>query len=79
MGWNYRVLAHKQFDEVYFYIHEVYYDEEGNPDGYVEIPVSPQSEEIKGMRWQLNKMNEALSKPIIKIWDFPNLYELDSE
>ena len=31
MGWNYRVLAHKQFDEVYFYIHEVYYDEEGNP------------------------------------------------
>ena len=36
MKWNYRVLAHKQFDEVYFYIHEVYYDEEGNPNGYIE-------------------------------------------
>lgn len=75
MSWNYRVLAHKQFDEIHFYIHEVYYDKDGKPDGYTERPVIVNSDSIKGMRWVTNRMKEALSKPILKIWDFPNEYK----
>ena len=28
MGWNHRILAHKDGDEMYFQIHEVYYDKD---------------------------------------------------
>lgn len=30
MGWNHRILAHKDGDEMYLQIHEVYYDKECN-------------------------------------------------
>ena len=75
MSWNYRVLAHKYEEEIYFEIHEVYYDENGIPNGYKEKPVTISGENIKGMRWALNKMKECLKKPIL--WagdDFPKEY-----
>ena len=75
MSWNYRVLAHKYEEEIYFEIHEVYYDENGILNGYKEKPVTIGGENIKGMRWALNKMKECLKKPIL--WagdDFPKEY-----
>jgi hypothetical protein len=75
MSWNYRVLAHKYEEEIYFEIHEVYYDENGILNGYKEKPVTISGENIKGMRWALNKMKECLKKPIL--WagdDFPKEY-----
>lgn len=75
MDWNHRVLAHKYQEEIYFEIHEVYYDENGIPNGYKEKPVTIGGENIKGMRWALNKMKECLKKPIL--WagdDFPKEY-----
>ncbi len=32
MKWNHRVLAHKDGDEMFFQIHEVYYDKKGKPN-----------------------------------------------
>lgn len=75
MGWNHRVLAHKYQEEIYFEIYEVYYDKNGIPNGYKEKPVTIGGENIKGIRWTLNKMKECLKKPIL--WagdDFPKEY-----
>jgi hypothetical protein len=75
MSWNYRVLAHKYEEEIYFEIHEVYYDENGILNGYKEKPVTIGGENIKGMRWALNKMKECLKKPILLAGDdFPKEY-----
>lgn len=75
MGWNHRVLAHKYREEVYLQIHEVFYDENGIPNGYTAEPITIGAEDIKGIRWTLNKMKECLKKPIL--WagdDFPKEY-----
>ena len=64
MGWNHRILAHEYKGEVYLQIHEVYYDEEGKPDGYSENPIPVGSETVKGITWTLNKMLECRAKPM---------------
>ncbi len=75
--WNHRVLAKiYSSGDVEFNIHEVYYDERGEPNGYTENPVSIGGDDIKSLRWQLNKMKECLKKPILYCGDrFPEIYE----
>jgi hypothetical protein len=70
MGWNHRLIATEHINrdgyvEIYFQIHEVYYDNEGNPEGYTENGVSVGSDSIEGIEWTLNKMKECLDKPIL--------------
>ena len=73
MGWNHRILAHEHNGEVYLQIHEVYYNEEGKPNGYTENPISVGSETVKGITWTLNKMLECRTKPILWAGEkFPN-------
>lgn len=72
MGWNYRILAHEHNEDVYFIIHEVYYDENGIPNGYTENGVYVNGENIEDMRWSIEKMNECLEKPILSIKNFPD-------
>lgn len=79
MSWNYRILAteYKHMNgksEIELAIHEVYYDDYGIPNGYTaEKTVSGES--VKSLRWSLNKMKDALKKPIL--WSgerFPEPY-----
>ena len=72
MGWNHRILAHKDGDEMYFQIHEVYYDKDGKPDGYTANAVSVGAESLDGIKWVLDKMKECVNKPILLADDFPN-------
>lgn len=65
MGWNYRILAHKHNEEVELSIHEVYYNDNDIPDSYTKFPVSVNSDSPKGIKWSLNKMQDALKKPIL--------------
>lgn len=74
MSWNHRILAHKDGDEMYFQIHEVYYDKDGKPEGYTANSVSVGSESLDGIKWVLDKMKECTSKPILLADDFPNEY-----
>jgi hypothetical protein len=74
MSWNHRILAHKYGDEMYFQIHEVYYDKDGKPDGYTANGVSVGAESLDGIKWVLNKMKECVNKPILLADDFPNEY-----
>lgn len=71
MGWNHRVLEHKYRDDVYYKIHEVYYDEEGNPTSYTANGVEVQCDSLEGIKWTLDKMQECLSKPILSASNFP--------
>ncbi len=72
MSWNHRILAHKDGDEIYFQIHEVYYDEKGNPNSYAANAVSVGDESIEGINWTLDKMKECVNKPILSVDNFPN-------
>ena len=78
MSWNHRILAHKDGNEMYFQIHEVYYDKEGKPDGYTANGVSVGAESLDGIKWVLDKMKECTNKPILLADDFPNEYLSDS-
>lgn len=72
--WNYRVIAQKPDPEVdhlegiYLSIHEVYYED----DKPVKTSLNAdrvRGESIKDIGWQLNKMKEALKKPILCGWE----------
>ncbi len=88
MTWNHRILAFKQDvsglppqfaekykDEIDLRVCSVFYDDNGNPNGYAEAkPVS--SDQLKGIKWILSKMKEATEKPILWAGDkFPQEFK----
>lgn len=76
MGWNYRILASEHNDEIYFQVHEVYYDAKDMPDGYTKNAISVGGEDLDSIKSTLQKMEEALLKPILWSGDkFPQEYE----
>ena len=91
MSWNYRVCTHmfsykKAFvnntklaenkDERIFAIHSVYYDKDGVPDGTSKHPENlggyTSIEDVKSI---VDKLYEALKKPILDLDNFPNEYK----
>lgn len=75
MSWNYRVIATQHNGETCLAIHEVYYHEH-KPCGLTEQPVYIGGNTIKDLRWTLNRMKEALKKPVLWGGDkFPQEYE----
>jgi len=76
MSWNHRILAHNEGDEIYLEIHEVYYDENGLPNGYTSNPTTIGGEDVKSINWTLNKVLECTKKPILYYGEkFPQEYE----
>lgn len=73
--WNYRVLYSKEHDEEYFAIHEVYYNDNKEADGYVDTPAVVMSDEAEGMVEVLKMFSAALEKPIIDKANFPQEYK----
>lgn len=72
--WNCRVIEFPSDEETWYAIHEVYY-ERGTPVAYSESPAVPGWTMDDGPRAGLNrleKLKEALSKPILKTSDFAN-------
>ena len=75
MSWNHRVIATEHNGETWLAIHEVHYSD-GKPDGRSTNPIPVGSNTIKGLRWTLNRMKEALKKPVLWGGDrFPQEYE----
>ncbi len=79
--WNYRVLEFSEGGEVWQEIHEVYNDDDGAPRSYgvratvhadcLECPEG--SDEVRGsLEWTLDRMREALDKPVLRPSDFQN-------
>ena len=71
MGWNHRVLEHTDNDQVYYMIHEVYYDDKGVPNGYAENGTKVLGDTTMELKWALDRMLDALSKPILSVENFP--------
>ena len=80
MSWNYRIIYHPpskyklgEMEEdidrpEYLAIHEVYYDDQGNPDSMTidEIVTGDEGEEsLLSLKWILEHMLEALDEPIL--------------
>ena len=64
MSWNYRILATEVNQEVTLYMCEVYYDEQGVPDGYADAsPIG--SETKKEIKWVLRMMEIGSKKGIL--------------
>lgn len=73
--WNHRVMAREYNSEVYLEIYEVYYTND-IPDSYTLNPITLGSDDLKGLKWTVNRIKECLNKPILWYGDkFPNIYE----
>ena len=71
MSWNYRVLRKEDIcGDAYYEIHEVYYDEVGEPNGYTMDPIAPVGDNIEDLRETLYKMLRDLDKPVLTEADF---------
>lgn len=75
MSWNHRLLAKEYKGDVYYQIHEVYYDNKGNPNSYTANPITIGSDYIEGIKWQLEEITKCLEKPILSLNNFPKEYK----
>ena len=63
MSWNYRIMT---LDKgVSWGIHEVYYDENGKPNGYTERALQPSGGSLEELRDDLLYMLKAFEQPIL--------------
>jgi len=71
VSWNYRIIKHidKDGDE-YFAIHEVYYDEAGNPNGVTEDEVGIHGTNMEELKDDLKYHRNAFRKPVLNYEDF---------
>jgi hypothetical protein len=77
MTWNYRIIRHVSVSEVWYAVHEVYYDSFGNPVACSEDPVFPMGYALTEITDDLNRYHKALSKPILDYSTFAQNASLD--
>jgi hypothetical protein len=66
MTWNYRVVRHVGVDgDVYYQIHEVYYDDDGKITAMTENGMAPLGETTTELQMELNRMIECMAKPVL--------------
>jgi hypothetical protein len=68
--WNYRVIHRKVsavngYDEDTYSIHEVYYNDNGDIYAFSQEPVQAWSDTVVGLKWVLEKFQEAYNKPVL--------------
>lgn len=68
MSWNYRVIRHPasdiEGDEPTFAIHEVYYDDQGNPNGWTDA-TDVSAESVADVVEVLAMMLRATERPVL--------------
>ncbi len=70
MSWNYRVVRHSEDDDVWYAIHEAYYDEDGRLNGLTVEPVPLTAATLAELRLRLD---QALGKPVVVTTSRPSL------
>tara|TARA_B100000470_G_scaffold207198_1_gene183086 strand:+ start:80 stop:472 length:393 start_codon:yes stop_codon:yes gene_type:complete len=73
MSWNYRVIEHEEEDsndvtlgDSYVQIHEVYYDDEGDPLWMTQEACAPFGDNDIELAAEILLIQKALEKPILK-------------
>jgi len=64
MTWNHRVMKHHDCGEDWYGIHEVFYDENGEVDGWAES-ADVTGESLNDLRTALDWMLDCLDKPVL--------------
>ena len=66
-GWNYRVFkkACPETGEVYYEIHETYYDARHKASAWTVDPLAPCGASLADLRWDLRAMLKALERPVL--------------
>ena len=79
MSWNYRLMAQPDGSGgMWFEIHEVYYDEKGEPESYTTIPADVSGGDIDDIMFGLSGMKDAINRPILWLGDkFPEEFDYD--
>jgi len=68
MGWNYRVMRHKSAQgQVWFGIHEAYYNDEGEVTAWTDEPSQPCGETMEELKNDLGRMLRATDYPVIDV------------
>lgn len=77
--WSYRIIEHEDdgSGNKWHAIHEVHYEDD-KPYGYVEDPATvtasahaePPLFRVTDFQWQLDRMSEAIIKPVLRAADF---------
>ena len=75
MTWNHRVIRRKyETGEEYFAIHEVYYDDNGKPNGVTALPIAIFEDSVEDLAITIERVKECLSKPLLDYdKDFPDV------
>lgn len=71
--WNYRVLKHTHLNNEWVGIHEVYYDDNGEPNACSTDPTSPYGETEQELQNDLDLMKKAFEKPVMYYSFFEDL------
>lgn len=71
MSWNYRVVKTIVCGEESYGIHEVYYDEQGEPRMFSADPCPVYSETLEGLEKEISRFEAALGRPILQESNFP--------
>jgi hypothetical protein len=70
MSWNHRVIRRKSGlghePEFIYAVHEVYYNENGEIDGWTAQPVSPAGDDLKQLGSDLSRFSAALDLPVLE-------------
>lgn len=78
MHWNFRLIKHKNRNDTYLAIHEVFY-ERRIPISCTKEPVTILDVDIKGIKWTLKHMQSALKRPIIDYSYFKKLEKTNTK
>jgi len=66
MSWNYRVIKTTEGSSSHYYLHEVYYDDAGQPDGSTVEPVFVSGENVEEIRQVLTQMLRDIKQPVLE-------------
>lgn len=68
MYWNYRILKlSNSFDEPYFEIHEVHYDENNTPYAWAESHNLLVDDTVEELKESYEYMSSAFKMPVLKV------------
>jgi hypothetical protein len=65
MTWNHRVIVTQEGDQHCYRIHEVFYDETGNPTSWTKEPISAFGDSMRELRKDLDLLRCALFRPAL--------------
>jgi len=75
MSWNYRICFRSQNRSYGFYVHEVYYDDNGMIKFYSKNPVNVYGDDPDDVYQTLKMMMDSLDKDLLDLDEVDSIFE----